>query len=96
MDITELLGRIARARDRISMSQKGTNRVFQFLVARDAWDGETAYWLRERQKLEGSDETLEHAITQLEEAVHDLKVVQTEIVERAARKKRWETEGQSK
>lgn len=96
MDITALLGRIARARDRISMSQKGTNKVFQFLVVRDAWDGQTAAWLRERQEIEAPDETLAHAIAQLEEAVHDLKVVQSEIDDRASRQRRWLKEGQPK
>lgn len=93
MKITELLGRIARAKDRLSMAQKNAGFVFNYLVGRAEWDYETANGVRNRQQTMPNKETLDHAISQLEDALHDLKLVKAEIDDRAARGERWRNEG---
>ena len=96
MTVTELLGRLARAKDRLSMGQKSVGLVFQYLVGRSDWDYETANGLRDEQQRLPRQETLDEAIVRLEEAVHDLKIVRDEVTEQARRHKAWLTEGQPK
>jgi len=83
MKITEILGRVSRARDRLSMGQKSAGIVFQYLVGRSDWDYETANGLRTAQQRLPQRDTLENAITHLEEAIHDLKLVKQQMDERA-------------
>jgi len=88
MKITEILGRVSRARDRLSMGQKSTGIVFQYLVGRSDWDYQTANGLRTEQQRLPERDTLAHAIERLEEAVHDLKLVKQEMDERAHQESR--------
>ena len=78
-----MLGRIARARDRVSMAQKNSGIVFHYLVGRSEWDIETANGLHNAQRALPKESTLDHAIESLEEAVHDLKLVRQELQERS-------------
>lgn len=78
MKTTEILGRLARAKDRLSIAQKNTSIVFQFLVGRE-WGRPAAYALQKQQGELTLRETLDTGIQQTEEALHDLKILKAEF-----------------
>jgi hypothetical protein len=77
MKIEELMGRLARSKDRMSMAQKNASRYFQWLVGRDTWDRDTQIYLQRQSA--ATAENLDHAIENLKESLHDLMVVRDEL-----------------